>query len=198
MNFQEPLGRSDLIIVLIGASAVGKSAIAQRLCESGMAEATPTWTTRKPRRGELDTTYDHHFVTDTEFDQLATEGRFIDQQEFYKARYGVPFPQKPSDNREALMVLKPAFMHVFLDHFPWARVYQIEPSSDVLPGRMLARGQSQDDIDERMAHHTTEAAAARHFAHIIFNNDGPLQQTITEVKAQIRIDRTSYAAERAA
>jgi guanylate kinase len=192
MNPQKPLNQDALVIVLIGASAVGKSAIASHLCESGIVEATPTWATRKPRRGELDTTYDHHFVTDAEFDTLDQKGSFIDQRSLYNARYGVPFPQRPSESREALMVLKPVFMPVFLDHFPVARIYQIEASPEILPERMRARGQSQEDIDERMAHHASETSAARQFAHVIFNNNGPLEQTLQQVESQIQADRESY------
>lgn len=197
MNLQEPLDENALVIVLIGASAVGKSAIASHLCESGIVEATPTWTTRKHRRGELDTTYDHHFVTNTEFDALDQEGRFIDQRSLYKARYGIPFPQRPSEGREALMVLKPVFIPVFLERFPVARIYQIEASPEVLPERMRTRGQSQEDIDERMVHHDSETSSARHFAHVIFNNDGPLEQTLQQVESQIRADRISYDMQRA-
>jgi ribose 1,5-bisphosphokinase len=197
MNPKELLDQNALVIVLIGASAVGKSAIAKHLCESGVVEATPTWATRKPRRGELDTTYDHHFVADEEFDALDRKGSFIDQRSLYKARYGVPFPQQPSEGREALMVLKPVFIPTFLDHFPMTRIYQIEASPEVLPERMKARGQSQEDIDERMAQHGTEASAARYFAHVIFNNDGPLEETLQQVEAQIQTDRESYEMEQA-
>lgn len=184
---QERLDPDSLIIVLIGASAVGKSSIAERLCDSGVAEATPTWTTRPPRHGETDTAYDHHFVSDDEFDDQA-DG-FIEQRSFYGARYGVPFPSVPSEGIVALMVLKPVFIPAFLEHYPAARVYQIEAARDLLPGRMEARGQSQADIEERMRLHDSETKSARQFAHVVFSNDGAIEQTQLQVEAQIHADR---------
>ena len=192
MDYQEPLDPNDLLFVLIGASAVGKSTLAERLCQAGIVEATPTRTTRKPRDGEMETSYDHHFVTDEEFDRLDSEGRFIDQRTFYGARYGLPFPQKPSEGREALMVLKPVFMPALIASYPFTRIYQIEASPSVLPGRMRARGQLQEDIGVRMTHYEAETMAARRFAHVIFNNDGSLEDTFRQVKQQIQADRQAH------
>ncbi len=188
----EALQPDAMVILLIGASAVGKSTIAWNLCEDGIVEATPTWTTRPPRDGELDTSYDHHFVTDEKFDKHLRIGGFIDHKALYGARYGMPFLRRPPEGIEALMVLKPAFMTAALRHFPAARIYQIDASPDVLPERMKDRGQSQEDIDERMRHHNAETKAARRFAHMIFDNNGPLENTLVKVKAQIEADRQAH------
>jgi guanylate kinase len=191
---QEPLGPDDLVIVLIGASAVGKSAIAEYLTETGAVQATPTWATRPPRDGEKDTCYDHRFVTDEEFDRQDEQGGFVDQHAFYGARYGMPFLNKPPAGKEALVVLKPVFMPVFIEHYPHARIYQIEASPVLLPRRMRERGQSEEDIKERMKHHTSEATEARRFAHVIFTNNGPLEETLEKVEAQIKADREAHDA----
>lgn len=190
---RRPLDPSSLVIVLLGASAVGKSSLAERLCDAGVTEATPTWTTRRPRQGEVDTSYDHHFVSDEEFDRQS--GSFIEQKELYGNRYAVPFLSQPPQGVEALMVLKPVFMSAFLRHFPATRIYQIEASQDLLPERMRARGQSQADIDARMLLHDSEARDARRFAHVIFDNNGPLDQTYVQVEAQIRADRQAFDAD---
>lgn len=189
---RKPLDPGSLVIVLLGASAVGKSSLAERLCGAGVTEATPTWTTRKPRRGESDTSYDHRFVSDREFDRQSDS--FIEQKEFYGNRYAVPFLSQPPKGVEALMVLKPVFIPTFISHFPATRIYQIEASPDLLPDRMRSRGQSQADIDERMRLHDAEAEAARKFAHVIFDNNGPLDSTYVQVEAQIRADRQAYDA----
>jgi guanylate kinase len=181
---RQPLGPDDLAILFIGASAVGKSSLAEGMVQAGIAEATPTWTTRKPRQGEVDTSYDHHFVSDEAFDRQA--GSFIDQRAFYGARYGVPFLPKPPEGVAALMVLKPVFVPAFIAKYPLTHVIQIEASREVVPERMAARGQSQADIDERMRLHDGEVEASRRLAHASFDNNGPLQETLLQVADHIQ------------
>lgn len=195
MGPRQPLGPDDLAILFIGASAVGKSSLAAGMVEAGIAEATPTWTTRKPRQGEVDTTYDHRFVSDEEFDRQA--GSFIDQRAFYGARYGVPFLPKPPEGVAALMVLKPVFVPAFIAEYPLTRVIQIEASREVVPERMEARGQSRADIDERMRLHDDEVEAARRLAHVSFDNNGPLQETLRVVAAHIQAVVRSHGGEQA-
>lgn len=192
MGARERLESDALVIVMIGASAVGKSAIAGELCDSGLVEATPTWTTRKPRRGEADTSYDHRFVSEEEFDRQSRKDGFIDEHDLYGARYGMPFLSKPAEGREALMILKPVFIPALLEHFPKARIYNIEAPAALLPGRMEARGQSPEDIARRMSHHAAEAADARGFEHARFDNGGPLENTVFLVEQQIRADRLAH------
>jgi guanylate kinase len=190
----QPLDPDELVIVLIGASAVGKSACAEFLTETGVVEATPTWATRQPREGEQSTCYDHRFVSEEVFDGMSREGGFIDEHTLYGARYGVPVLGKPAEGKEALVVLKPIFMPKFVAHYPRTRIYQIDASKEVVPLRMSARGQSPQDIEERVRHHDKEAADAHRFAHVTFNNDGPLEETLLRVKHQIRRDREAYDA----
>ncbi|HYH36215.1 MAG TPA: hypothetical protein VD706_01815 [Candidatus Saccharimonadales bacterium] len=191
---REFLDPNELVIVLIGASAVGKSTSARYLCETGVVEATPTWATREPRPGEQDTSYDHRFVTEEEFDRHQQAGGFIDVKELYGARYGVPRLFKPPEGKEALMVLKPVFMPVFLEHYPRTRVYPIESSPLLLPDRMRERGQTREDIDERMRQHDAETVAARHFGDVVFVNDGAIDVTPKAIEAQIRADRAAHDA----
>ena len=195
MGPRHPLGPDDLAILFIGASAVGKSSLAAGMVEAGIAEATPTWTTRKPRQGEVDTTYDHRFVSDEAFDRQA--GSFIDQRAFYGARYGVPFLPKPPEGVAALMVLKPVFVPAFIAEYPLTRVIQIEASREVVPERMEARGQSRADIEERMRLHDAEVEDARRLAHVSFDNNGPLQETLRVVAAHIQAVVRSRGGEQA-
>ena len=195
MGPRKPLDPEALLFILIGASAVGKSALAEGLCEAGIVEATPTWTTRPPRQGERDTCYDHRFVSDEAFDRQTRKEGFIDQHALYGARYGVPFIAAPANGREALMVLKPQFMPVMIEHFPRARIYQVEATTEVLPDRMRARGQSLEDIAARMGQHQAETEAARSFAHVIIDNNGPFELTLDQVQSRIRTDREAYDAQ---
>lgn len=189
------LDRMELITVIIGASAVGKSTAAEFLQNAGIIQATPTWATRKPRPGEQDTCYDHRFVTDEEFDEHEQAGGFVDVKSLYGARYGVPYLRTPPPGKEALIVLKPHFMPVFLEQYPHARVQAIEASKSLLRQRMRGRGQTEADIEERLRLHDAEAATSRHFADVVHVNDGPIDATPKAIAAQIRADRAAHDTE---
>jgi len=195
---REMLDPDALVILLIGSSAVGKSSLAVKLYEAGVVEPQPTWATREPRPGETDTCYDHHFVTERAFDIQSLKGGFLTEEPLYEARYGVPFLHKPPDVLDVLMVLKPVFIPKFKAYYPNTRVYQIEASLDVLPERMRARGQSETEIATRMGLYEQEVAAARHFADVIFDNNGPLAKTYGQVEAQIYLDRQTHLVGQAA
>lgn len=187
-----PLEQDALVFTFIGASAVGKSTAAKAICELDAAQATPTWTTRQPRNGEFDTSYDHHFVSDELFDsQLAANG-FIDYKNLYGSRYGLPRILKPAEGKEAFMVLKPVFIPAFLAYYRHARVYHIEASASVLPDRMRSRGQTEEDIAVRMRLHEEETAEAAELAHVTFDNNGSSDDMIQRVIAQMRADRIAF------
>lgn len=185
----ERLTADDVIITLVGASGVGKSSVAESLHGAELIEPTQTWTTRELRPGEVEKPHDHRFVSDAEFDGLAADGHFVAAAPFYNARYAIPFLERPESGRVPLIILKPIFIPSFLEHYPAARVYHIDASPTVLPQRMRARGQSEADIQDRMNRHAEEVAASERFAHVTFQNDGPLNEVVAAVTAQIVTDR---------
>ncbi len=192
MGPSDALASDSPIFVLIGASAVGKSATAEGLCEAGLTEATPTWTTRQPRPGELDTSYDHHFVSDDEFDRHSGSGGFMEERELYGARYGIPFLLAPAEGTEPLMVLKPVFIPMFIRHYPGSPDLSYRSFPFHSAGTYAGPRQSREDIDRRMLVHDSETAEGRRLAHAVFNNDGPLDQTILSVATQIYSDRQAF------
>lgn len=183
------LDQQTLLVVLLGASAVGKSATAEQLCEQDIAIATPTWTTRPKRSGEIEQSYDHHFVSALEFEQQHKKGGFMDEHTFYGARYGLPFPQQPTGQKIALLVLKPVFMPLLLQYYPRARIYQIDAPLDLVHHRMEKRLQTPADIAIRMQKHAEETAQAQHYAHVVFRNDGKRADIVRKVRRQIAIDK---------
>ncbi len=188
----EPLEADGLIVVLDGASGVGKSTTAAELCSRGIVDATPTWTTRTPRPGEASTSYDHLFVSEEEFERHEAAGGFIDLQTLYGNRYGMPYPRKPAPGKEALIILKPQFIPRLLQHYPYARIHQIAASRQNTEDRMRQRGQTDGDIEERLRHHDRETAEAGRHAHIAFDNNGSIERTVAAVQEQIRLDRRGY------
>lgn len=69
------------MLVLIGKSASGKTEIAQILVKKYGFHSVVTYTTRKPRAGEIpDVTY--HYITVEDFKQKIKEGFFAEWKQY--------------------------------------------------------------------------------------------------------------------
>lgn len=186
------LDAQAFIVVFIGPSGVGKSALAEGLYQAGIVDVTPSLATRPRRQKELESTRDHIFVTDEQFDEQERRGDIVVPKSLYGYRYGALYPKQPRADRIAAMVLKFNFMDEFVERYPNTRIYQIEASEKVSQARMLTRGQPEADLLNRLKKHGPETEAGRLIAHHTFDNNGALTDTLKSVKAQIAEDHSLY------
>ena len=184
---------SDFGVILIGASATGKSVAAAALQAAGEVELQPTYTTRARRKAELGSnTCDHIFISDEVFTRYESLGQFIAVTTLYGSRYGVPLPET-SSSAIPLYVLKPNLVEPVKARFPGFRTYQLEASEATVRRRMQERGQDRADISERLRLHALETAMGRRLADHIIRNEGPLEQTVSLLSRQITADQTGQA-----
>lgn len=74
------------VVTITGPTSAGKSTIEQELQKLGLGRAI-SHTTRLPRVGEQNGVH-YHFVTDMEFDSIASAGGFIETNKLGTRRYG--------------------------------------------------------------------------------------------------------------
>lgn len=76
------------MIVLVGASASGKSTLQKAMIEhSENLKKVVTYTTRPPRKGEKNGV-DYHFVSEKKFQKLLEQGYFVEHAEYRGWHYG--------------------------------------------------------------------------------------------------------------
>lgn len=137
------------IIVLVGPSGSGKTSIGKILSKHGIHRLITT-TTRKPRPGEVEG-IDYYFRG---FDEMKIDD-FIEQTVYNDNRYGL------TKNEVKLKLKKYDIVHVSLDQngakavkrtFPEeAFVVFVQIDEEEMIRRMKKRGDSQVEIDERIA-----------------------------------------------
>jgi len=174
-------------IILIGASATGKSTLAAGLESSGLVKVQPTYTTRQLRPSEATAEpCDHRFISANDFDKRQRAGLFITAAWLYGSQYGVPMPdyEKPLP----LFVLKPRLVEPVLSYLPRFRTYQIEATEATVRTRMENRGQSSADVAARLHQHALETATGRRLADMIFRNEGCVEITLASLAEQIQLD----------
>lgn len=136
------------MIILVGASASGKTEVAKRLgCLFGMKKVV-THTTRPPRPNEVDGV-DYHFVSEEEFKKLKDEGAFAETTLYNGYHYGTS-KKEIADDR--VLIVDPAG----LKHFKSLKdrrivSFFIDVSRRTRRQRMIARGDDPELANQRIA-----------------------------------------------
>ena len=100
-----------MVIVLVGASASGKSTLAKQFVENNPSfSRIVTYTTRPKREGEVDG-IDYHFVSDEVFDSMIKRGSFVEHASYRDWKYGTAINFGNTENK--IVVLTPAGARAF-------------------------------------------------------------------------------------
>lgn len=163
------------LVVLSGASGVGKSTVVDRLIAraGGKVRRSISATTRAPRDGEIPGV-DYFFVSPEEFD--AMRGDLLESAEVHGSRYGTP----AGPVREALgaglcviLVIDVQGGFQVREKVPNALLVFIQaPSPDVLEHRLRERGTDDDAaVARRLANARREIEASRGYDVQLVNDD---------------------------
>lgn len=175
-----------LLIVVSAPSGAGKTTLCDRLlAESENMDYSVSCTTRPPRGSETDGR-DYFFVTEAEFREYVTEGRFLEHAMVHGYRYGTlkdAVEKSLSAGRSVLMdidvqgaeqvrakvrssaegsLLRNALLDIFI----------AVPSLDVLRQRLGRRNEdSADTVALRLSNAEDEIRCAGHYMHVVVNDN---------------------------
>lgn len=167
------------VLVLIGPSGSGKSAIAGELVKKYSSDIAlvPKYTTRPQRSIEKTSFSEDIFVTKEIFKKMKSAGDFIDTvRPFGLAyEYGTPWITIPNEDQLPLLLLRSFVVPLLLKHYKKPIIYQLEIDKATAEQRMKNRGQSPSDIEARLKGFDEELVQGRQVAtrHYV-NKDDPL------------------------
>ena len=78
------------MIILVGASATGKSVVAKQLYEKYNIKKVVTYTTRAMRDGEVNDV-DYHFISKDDFINKMNNNYFIETAQYHDNYYGTEY-----------------------------------------------------------------------------------------------------------
>lgn len=135
------------MILLIGASASGKTEISKSLRKFfGIVKAI-THTTRAPRNGEIDGV-DYYFVSEEDFLQLEKKSFFVETTSYNGNHYGCSKGEIADDKA---VVVDPEGLKSFLKLQDKSIVtFYLEASEETRIERMRKRGDSEENIAKRI------------------------------------------------
>jgi guanylate kinase len=151
--------RTGILYLVSGPSGSGKSTLCRRLAAEGEAEFSISCTTRKPRPGEQHGR-EYYFLTPEEFEQRATEGKFLEHASVHGNRYGTLRSEVVDRLAKGVDVVMDIDVQgaaqVRACHDPSIRsalvdLFVMPPDEEELARRLIGRGtDSQEVIDLRL------------------------------------------------
>jgi guanylate kinase len=135
------------MIVLVGASASGKTEVARRLFKDYGYKKVITTTTRDPRKNERDGV-DYHFIEKKCFNELFERSAFVEVTHYGDHFYGI---QKKDIDRYGVVIVDPNGANALVDALHKdAFVVCVESDERIRANRMRRRGDSIAVTKERL------------------------------------------------
>jgi guanylate kinase len=166
-----------ILLVLSSPSGAGKSSLARKLVShDNSLQISVSVTTRPKRRGEKEGK-DYYFVSETEFDRMASAGEFLEFANVFGYKYGTlkkTVEDSLANVKDVLFDIEWQGARILKSRMPEniVSVYILPPSMKELRTRLTRRSQdSQEVIDSRMERAFNEARHYKEYDYVIINKD---------------------------
>ena len=135
------------MLVLVGASASGKTDIAKILISDYGFKKMITTTSRKPRFGEVNGV-DYNFISKKIFENRMKKERFLETVSYNDNYYGTP---KKGATINKVLIVEPEGANSIYDHeIKDTVIILLETEEDTRKDRMLERGDNLIEIIDRL------------------------------------------------
>ncbi len=135
------------MVILVGASASGKSVVVKQMMEKYSMKKVVTYTTRSMRVGEINDV-DYHFIDKEDF-LLKKENNFFLETAFYNNNYyGTAYEDISKDK---VLIVEPKGANVYIDKLQdKVFIVYLQASEKEREKRMIERGDTLESIQKRL------------------------------------------------
>lgn len=164
------------MIILVGASASGKTVTALELQKKYGLKKAITTTTREMRVGERDGV-EYFFISKEEFKKRLAENRFVESSLYNGNYYGCGIDQVADDK---VVVLDPNGLHSFKKLSNKNIVtFLLIADEKIRRERMVSRGDKKENIDQRISNDVVDFSLDKigDVDFIIKTNDKSIEET---------------------
>ena len=184
-----------LLIVMTGASGVGKGTLRERWLKDQDVFYSVSWTTRTPRAGERPG-QDYQFVDAERFLEGIGQEGFLEHAEFAGNHYGTPrgpIEAALASGRDVILEIEvKGAMQVRRSSSEAILVFIMPPSLTELRRRLEGRAtESPEQIERRLSRAREEILEAHAFDYVVMNDD--LTRAVADMHAIQRAERSRSA-----
>jgi guanylate kinase len=183
-------GKRGLLVVISGPSGVGKDTLIERLRQLDPSlRYSISYTTRKPRPGEVDGV-NYFFVSRRQFEELIAKGFFLEHAIYTANYYGTPaaaVEEARAAGEDILLKIEVQGAQQVRKRAPDAVfIFVAPPSKEELVRRQVLRegAVSDEDKAERLKIAETEMKHASEYDYVVINDK--LERAVAEVLEIIR------------
>jgi len=183
-------GKRGLLVVISGPSGVGKDTLIERSRERDPSlRYSVSYTTRKPRPGEVDGA-SYFFVSRQKFEELIAQGFFLECATYNGNYYGTPVAaveEARAAGHDILLKIEVQGAALVRKRVPDGLFIFIAPPSkqELVRRQELREGAAPDeDMVERLKIAETEMKLAAEYDHVVINDE--LERAVAEVLDIIR------------
>lgn len=183
--------QQGILTVVSGPAGSGKSTVTKLLIASDTSLGLSiSYTTRKPRQGEMDGV--EYFFTDrTTFEQKLAAGDILEYTEYNGNLYGTPRAEVErilSEGRDIVLEIEVEGAKQIKEKFPDAvTIMLIPPSFRVLESRLRGRNsETEADIQCRLTRAKQEMEMLPGYDYVVVNHDHCEEACVREIQNIIR------------
>lgn len=183
------------LVVISAPSGTGKNAIIRDLLKLfPNTTRFVTTTTRDPRPGEVHG-IDYHFVSVEDFQNMILGGEFLEYNNYADNWYGSEKQKLDADVEANEFVFSTLDVNgkQSLDKilYPHISIFLLPDNIDTLDDRIRHRGgQSEEDIEKRIAIAHDEIAEAAKYDFQVVNHEGKMKETVDQIAAFLKTHQT--------
>ncbi|HCI52784.1 MAG TPA: guanylate kinase [Gallionella sp.] len=177
---------SGSLFVISAPSGAGKTSLVHALLATNpQIDLSVSYTTRAPRKGEVDGVA-YHFVSRETFIEMSGRGEFLESAEVYGNFYGTSqnwIAQENAKDHDILLEIDWQGANQVRSQFPeCVSIFILPPSIAALEQRLTGRGTDHSDIiKQRMAAASDDVAHVAEFDYVIINDN--LNEALKEFNA---------------
>jgi len=170
------------MLVLIGASASGKTEIAKILINVYKFSKLVTYTTREIRENEING-IDYHFITEDEFHKKDSNDEFLETAVYNNTQYGSPI--EGADTFKVIIVDPKGANSIYKKKIPNAVFIYLETDELIRRIRMLNRGDKLINVESRFKEDKKHFRKSRfkHLDYIVNTSKHSLEELADKINA---------------